>query len=90
MNNHLYLGLGRMSLKPTAAGLGASQNLLGPVIGWGVSSRLFKRLSFEAGLRFFPARAEVTDVRSSGKSMLAKKKVIIVNQGLFFGVKWNF
>ena len=90
MNNHLYLGLGRMSLKPTAAGLGASQNLLGPVIGWGVSSRLFKRLGFEAGLRFFPARAEVTDVRSSGKSMLAKKKVIIVNQGLFFGVKWNF
>jgi hypothetical protein len=89
-DNYLYLGLGLMSLKPTAAGITETQRLFGPVYGWRLSRRLFSRLSFEAGLSWFVTQAEVTDVRTSGSSLVSREKRLLFNRSLSGGVLWNF
>ncbi|HUU30271.1 MAG TPA: SH3 domain-containing protein [archaeon] len=89
-NNYLYGGLGIMSLKPSAAGSIETQSLWGPVFGWGFSKRMFKKIKLNIGFSFFLTRADITDVTSSGRSLLGKKKAFLINSGFFGGVNWRF
>ncbi|MEA1996313.1 MAG: hypothetical protein U9N45_01675, partial [Gemmatimonadota bacterium] len=90
-DNYIYAGLRHMSLESSAAERGsASQGLWGPVVGFGFQQRLFSRLKLDAGFRGFLSSTEVTDVRSSGSSLLTEKKVFLFNPAFFGGVSWCF
>jgi len=90
MDNYLYGGVGYLSLESSAAGLSATQDLWGAVVGWEFGKRLFSRLSLEAGLRMFFTSAEVTDVSLAGTSLLATEKVFLINPAFYGGVIWRF
>ncbi|MBW7998229.1 MAG: hypothetical protein FVQ81_16995 [Candidatus Glassbacteria bacterium] len=90
MDNYLYGGLGFLTLQPTTAGFAGSQNLWGPVLGWGFSGGLFSSLSLDAGLRVFLTQTEVTDIRFSGQQLLQTKSVFLANLGFAGGVSWRF
>ena len=90
LDNYLYGGVGILDLTPAALHPASGQRSWGPVIGWGFSRGLFGPLELEMGLRGFFTRAEVTDVRFSGKSLLESKKVFIINRAFYGGVNWHF
>ena len=90
MDNYLTAGIGYLKLESAAAGLGASQNLLGALLGWGFGKRLFSSLRFDLGLRAFLATAQVTDVRFSGTGLLQSKDAFLINIGTVIGFNWKF
>jgi uncharacterized protein YgiM (DUF1202 family) len=90
LDNHLYAGLGFLTLSPKTAGYSGSQNLWGPVLGWGFKMRLFGPLSLDASLRAFLTQAEVTDVRFAGMNLLQTKSVFLKNIGFTGGISWQF
>jgi len=56
MDNHLYAGLGFLTLSPKTAGYSGSQDLWGPVLGWGFKMGLFGPLSLDVALRVRESR----------------------------------
>jgi Bacterial SH3 domain len=90
MDHYLYCGMQRMSLKPTAGGINNQQNLWGGVFAWGMNKPLFGRLRLDIALNYFITRADVTDIRESGRGLLQSKKVFLRNSGFTGGVIWDF
>jgi len=90
MDNHLYAGLGFLTLSPKTAGYSGSQDLWGPVLGWGFKMGLFGPLSLDVALRVFLTQTEVTDVRFSGMNLLQTRSVFLKNIGLGGGISWQF
>jgi hypothetical protein len=90
MSHYLYGGLGRMSLKPSAAGISGKQGLWGAVMAWGMTKPMFSRLTMDMALNMFLTRTDVTDVRNSGRQLLRSEKVFLRNIGFAWGVIWDF
>ena len=90
LDNHLYAGLGFLTLSPKTAGYSGSQSLWGPVLGWGFKMGLFGPLTLDAGLKVFLTQTEVTDVRFEGMSLLQTKSVFLKNIGFGGGISWQF
>ena len=90
LDNHLYAGLGFLTLSPKTAGYSGSQDLWGPVLGWGFRMGLFGPLSLDAGLQVFLTQTEVTDVRFAGMSLLQTRSVFLKNIGFGGGISWQF
>ncbi|MCE5269713.1 SH3 domain-containing protein [bacterium] len=89
-DNHLHLGLGRMTLKATAAGKSRTDNLMGPMIGWTIGKHLFSRISFEAGASWIVTSTEVTGALETGGALLERQSKTSANMAIHGGVTWRF
>jgi len=89
-DNHLHLGLGRLTLKASAAGHSRTDNLMGPMIGWTIGKHLFSHLSFQAGASWIVTSTEVTGALETGAPLLERQSKTSTNMAIHGGVTWRF